>query len=181
MSAPAPRPDASPAAADTERAAWPAGTLLVTIGADELGLDMVGGGSWSLPVGVETLVDGPLERVDRPRPEHLTNALGAVTDHLDDVLIEAPIVASTPGLVFCGEPAVTAARVELGLDEVPAEYVLTRADADEVFRTIVAEPRDERRHNPGLPADEVDTVVAAYCVVLAVLRRLDHQRARVVR
>ncbi|MEL6891323.1 MAG: hypothetical protein AAFP84_06995 [Actinomycetota bacterium] len=159
----------------------PAGTLVFAIGDHRIDLEMIGGGEWTLPIGVLDLVEGPLEGADRPRPEHLTNALGVVTDHLDDVLIEAPIVASAPAVAFTGPHAVMVARVELGDDDVPADYVLARADADEVFRTIVAEPRAERAHNPGLDADHVDTIVAACCVVLAVLRRLDLQGAGVAR
>ncbi len=169
-------PTAPPAAAS----GFDAGTLVVHVGDTEIAIEMVGGGSWTLPVGATTLVEGPLERADRPRPEQLTNALGAVADQFDDVIIEAPIVASAPALVFQGPHALMVARVELGLDAVPEDYVLHRADADEVFRTIVAEPRAERIHNPGLDAAAVDTVIAGCCALLAFLRRLDRQHARVV-
>jgi len=155
------------------------GSLIAHIGEQSIHLTMVGGGEWTLPIGVVSLVDGPLERADRPRPEHLTNALGAVTDHLDDVLIESPIVGAATQLALAGPHAAMIARVELGVSEVPTDYVLERVDADDVFRTLVAEPRDERLHNPGLDADHVDTIIAACCAVLALLRRLDLQRADV--
>jgi len=162
--------------ASTAAAAAP-GSLIAHIGDHSIHLAMVGGGEWTLPIGVVSLVDGPLERADRPRPEQLTNALGAVTDHLDDVLIESPIVGAASSVAFTGPHASMVARVELGIDDLPAGYTLERADADEVFRTVVAEPRAERVHNPGLDPDHVDTVVAACCAILAVLRRLDLQRA----
>ena len=46
-------------------------------------------------------------------------------------------------------------------------------DADEVFRTLVAEPRSERLHNPGLDTAHVDTIIGTLCIVLAIMRRLD--------
>ena len=155
------------------------GALSVTVDDRSVGVEMVGGGSWTLPIGPATLVAGELADADPPPPASLTNALGLVRDHLEDVIIEAPIVAAAPELVLRGHHVTTLARVEIGADEIPAGYVLTRADADEVFRTLVAEPATERRHHPGLPPDEVDTVVGTCCVVLAFLRRLDLQAASI--
>jgi exopolyphosphatase/pppGpp-phosphohydrolase len=155
------------------------GSLLVTVEDRSVDVEMVGGGSWTLPVGPLTLAEGELADGDPPPPASLTNALGLVRDHLEDVIIEAPIVAGAADLTFRGRHAGILARVEIGADEVPAGYVLARSDADEVFRTIVAEPAGERRHNPGLPDDEVDTVVGTCCVVLSFLRRLDLQDAAI--
>jgi exopolyphosphatase/pppGpp-phosphohydrolase len=157
----------------------PPGALTVSVGDRSIGVEMVGGGSWTLPVGPATLVDGDLADTDPPSPASLTNALGLVRDHLEDVIIEAPIVAAAPALVLRGRHVGTLARVEVGANEVPADYVLARSDADEVFRTLVAEPAAERCHNPGLPPEEVDTVVGTCCVVLTFLRRLDLQAATV--
>ena len=50
---------------------------------------------------------------------------------------------------------------------------MQRADADEVFRTLVAEPRHARLANPGLEAEHVDTLIGVLCIVLAIMRRLD--------
>ncbi len=155
------------------------GGLTVAIGDTQLDLAMTGGGSWRLPVGPATIIEGELEGSDVPAPAQLTNALGTVHDHLDDVIIEAPIVAAAPSVLFVGPHAEMLARVELGLDDVPAGYRLERADADEVFRTLVAEPRAERVHNPGLEPAHVDTIVATCCVVLAIVRRLDLQSAMI--
>ena len=146
--------------------AMPPGSLTVTIGDRLLTIDMVGGGSWTLPVGPLGLVEGELERADRPAPAQLTNALGIVSDHLDDVIRESPLVSATPGVTFVGRHAIGFARVELGSDSVPAGYTFSRADADEVSRTLVAEridwpgntaptfpypPHRRIEHNPPLP------------------------------
>lgn len=149
------------------------GSLVVCVDDEKTSIDMVGGESWSIPVGPISLVDGELEHADRPTPAQLTNAIGIASDHLDDVIRAAPMVLDAPLVTVAGRHALVLARVELGLDDVPDDYVLQRADADEVFRTLVAEPIAERVHNPGLPADDVETVIGTCCVVLAAMRRLE--------
>lgn len=149
------------------------GTLHVIVADRTIEIELIGGDSWSLPVGPWTLVERELERADRPAPEQLTNALGIVTDHLDDVVRESAMVLAASPLVISGRHALTLARVELGTDSVPAGYSLQRADADDVFRTLVAEPISERLHNPGLEPDDVESVIGTCCVVLAIMRRLE--------
>lgn len=128
--------------------------------------------SWEIPIGPVTLVGDELVS-DPPRPAELTNALGFVHDYFDDIVVEAPDVLATSLLSAGGPHARALACVELGHTEIPPDYRLRRSDADEVFRTLVAEPRVERLHNPGLDVEEVDNVIGTLCVVLAVLRRLD--------
>ncbi len=131
------------------------------------------GRSFALPVGPFALRDGPLGRADPPAPEMLTNALGLVADHLDDAIIEAPTIAAARSVVATGPHAEAMARVEIGSDDVPEGYVLTRADADEVFRTLAVEHVADRRHNPGLDEEHVESIIGTCCVILGVMRRLD--------
>ena len=156
-----------------------AGNLVVEIADRSVEVSMVGGSDWTLPVGPLSLVNEQLERADRPAPEQLTNALGIVIDHLDDVLRESPIVRAAEHVVFTGRHATTMAAVELGADTVPAGYMLQRSDADEVFRTLVAETSDERAHNPGLPPEAIDSIIGTCCVVLAVMRSLELDSAAI--
>lgn len=149
------------------------GGITIVIDDRSTSIEMTGGGSWTIPIGPQSLVERELERALRPSPEQLTNALGIVADHLDDVLRESPIVAAAPAVAIAGHHAHVFACVEVGDDVLPAGYVLERVAADEVFRTLVAEPVAERVHNPGLPADDVESVIGTCCVVLAVMRRLD--------
>jgi exopolyphosphatase/pppGpp-phosphohydrolase len=149
------------------------GSLTIAMDDRETTISMFAGGEWTLPVGPVLLVDRELERADRPAPEQLTNALGIVTDHLDDVVRESAMVLDAPTIVFTGRHAVGLGRVELGVEALPADYSLSRADADEVFRTLVSEPIAARLHNPGLDPADVETVIGACCVVLAVMRRLE--------
>jgi exopolyphosphatase/guanosine-5'-triphosphate,3'-diphosphate pyrophosphatase len=146
-------------------------------GANGTGADVTGasttGAEFHLPIGPLTLLDGPLERADPPSPANLTNALGLVTDHLDDVIIAAPSMADPTSVVAVGDHALALARVEIGHALVPSHYELRRADADEVFRTLVSETNDERRHNPGLDHRHVESIIGTCCVILGVMRRLD--------
>ena len=70
-------------------------------------------------------------------------------------------------------------RVEIGTADIPTDYELLRVDADEVFRTLAVESAAERRHNPGLPADHVESIVATCCVILGIMRRLELRAVRI--
>lgn len=125
-----------------------------------------------LPVGTCRLMDQELAGADPPSPEMLTNALGVVADHLDDIVRAAPADVAFDSCTLTGPRAQMLARVEAGLDEVPAEFRLRRDDAEEVFRMLVAEPAIERATNPGLDPASTEEIVATCCIVLAIMRRL---------
>lgn len=150
-----------------------AGGLTVAIADERVDISMTGGTTWQLPLGPATLLDRQLERADPPGPIQLANALAAVHDHFDDIVNTSPAVLAAPSVVAVGPHADALARVEIGSDVVPAGYRLRRVDAEEVFRTLVAEPAAERSFNPGLASEHVETIIGTCCVVLAVMRRLD--------
>ncbi len=150
--------------------------LHVVIDDDRVLISSATGGSWQLPVGPVALLGTELGGADPPDPIELTNALAAVRDHLDDVIRDEPSVLEADPVIATGPHAVGMARVEIGRSDVPAGYQLVRDDAEEVFRTLVAEPSAERRHNPGLPTSQVDSIIGTCCVILAIMRRLDLAR-----
>ena len=80
-------------------------------------------------------------------------------------------------LVGIGGTITTIAAVEIGLAEYDRDalhrFVLTRAAAEDVFRTLATERLADRMHNPGLPRDRTDIIVGGCCVLLAVMRRLE--------
>ncbi len=154
------------------------GGLTVMIGDASIEIAMTGGGRHVLPIGPATICAGEFERRDPPPPACLTNALGTVVDHLDDMLIESPAIAATPSILFVGHHAESLARVEIGSDAVPDLYLVDRGDLEDVFRTLVSESPDDRLANPGLDADHVGTIIATCCVVLAIMRRLALGEAR---
>jgi exopolyphosphatase/pppGpp-phosphohydrolase len=154
------------------------GGLTIAIEDSVVEIAMTGGDRFVLPVGPLTIAVNEFERRDPPPPSCLTNALGTVHDHLDDILIESPIVAATPSILFVGHHARSLACVEVGADHVPTGYRATRGDIEEVFRTVVGESIEDRAANPGLDREHVGTIVATCCVVLAIMRRLALGEAR---
>lgn len=113
-----------------------------------------------------------LGETDPPRPEALTNSLGAVSDAVDALLRERPGLVGTDRVTFRGDEAWHLAQVERGSSEIGEAVTIARDDLEDLFRTIVAEPRAERLHNPAIEAARVDSIVAACCVSLGLLRRL---------
>jgi exopolyphosphatase/pppGpp-phosphohydrolase len=148
------------------------GGLTVWIDDEQVDISMTGGGSWTIPIGPATLRRTELVS-DPPTPTELTNALGFVHDYFDDIVVASPSVLATSSVAASGPHSTALARVELGHGRVPPDYRLARSDADEVFRTLVAEPVEQRRHNPGLDDEHVETIVATLCIVLSIMRRLD--------
>lgn len=123
---------------------------------------------WSAPLGVRSLLAQLLG--DPPRPDELTNAVGAVADHLDDLVRERPDVIGAP-VTMRGPEVTSVVAVEVG-GTAPLPFRLDRAAAEDVFRTVATEPRADRARNPGLDPLLVDRIVAGSCAVVAVLRKL---------
>ena len=132
----------------------------------------------SIPYGARNLTEKIL-RHDPPRPEELTNAIGAVIDEVDDVLREIPELESCERLVGVAGTVVTIAMVELGLHSYDAAALhgmhLERDAAEDVFRTLATESLADRIFNPGLPADRADIIVGGCCALVAILRKLQLQ------
>jgi exopolyphosphatase/guanosine-5'-triphosphate,3'-diphosphate pyrophosphatase len=129
----------------------------------------------SIPFGARNLTETILAH-DPPRPEELTNAIGAVIDEIDDVVREIPELEACDRLIGVAGTIVTIAMVELGLHEFDASMLhgmhLSKDAAEDVFRTLATETLADRIHNPGLPADRADIIVGGCCVLVATLRKL---------
>lgn len=129
----------------------------------------------SLPVGAVGLTERFLQ-ADPPPPEDLVAALSIVEAYLDDLIRSLPEVRTVDRVVGLGGTFTTMAAVELGLDPydpaVVDGFVLTRAAAEDVFRTLVTEPLVDRVHNPGLPADRAVHILGGACAVVATYRFL---------
>jgi exopolyphosphatase/guanosine-5'-triphosphate,3'-diphosphate pyrophosphatase len=146
----------------------------------------IGGGSTEFIVGTEEpeglcSVDIGCVRLteqflhsDPPTAEELSQAVSVVRDHLADVDRLVPGAASAHTLIGTAGTMWTLAAIELGVD--PSEsgridgFRLTRAAAEEVFRTLATEPISQRRHNPGLDPGRVDIIVGGAIVAVSVLR-----------
>jgi hypothetical protein len=156
--------------------------LMVDVADRSLTFTMGSIGPHHVPIGPLSLTDLsaiPSGDCELPSPVALSNALGAVHDHLDDVLIAAPEMRSPSVVTARGAHVVSLARVEHGSDRLPADYRLSRSGADEVFRTVVGEMPAERVHNPGLDPSRVHTIIPTCCIVLGVMRGLELDQIRI--
>ncbi|HUF98554.1 MAG TPA: DUF501 domain-containing protein [Ilumatobacter sp.] len=133
---------------------------------------LANGDTAEIPIGPSNLTALWLIANDPPRPEDLTNALGTIEDHLDDVEREHPTFKLAETVLLHGVEIEALARLEVGSDVAPTAVTLDRASAEEVFRMVATENRAQRAHNPGLPSDAVGTIVATCIIVLALMRRL---------
>jgi exopolyphosphatase/guanosine-5'-triphosphate,3'-diphosphate pyrophosphatase len=147
----------------------------------------IGGGSTEYTVGVldaEMSASIPFGSVtgtashittDRPRPEDLTNLIGAVSDDLEEIQRNIPAVNSPARAIGIAGTIVTIAAVEIGLatfdEAVLHGFVLTRDAAEDVFRTLATETLAQRVLNPGLSADRADIIVAGCCILVSTMRR----------
>jgi hypothetical protein len=125
-----------------------------------------------MPVGPSTLLADELVDPDPATPAQLTNAIGIVMDHVDDVMRDVPAVIDAHDVHLRGDEAWHLATVELGRPPTGPSHVVDRDAMEEVFRALATEPRAQRRHNPGLDPVRVDSVLATCCVVVGVMRRL---------
>jgi exopolyphosphatase/guanosine-5'-triphosphate,3'-diphosphate pyrophosphatase len=132
-------------------------------------------GTASIDVGCVRLTEKFLLH-DPPQPEELSAAISLSEVELDDAMRLLPGAADASTLIGLAGTVTTVAAVELGLVEYDRDrihhFVLTRAAAEDVFRTLATEPLADRIHNPGLEEARADVIVGGCCVLVAVLRSL---------
>ena len=130
----------------------------------------------SVDVGCVRLTETYLHR-DPPGPLALSQAISVVHAHLDDVAREVPAVKDAACLVGLAGTVTTMAAVEIGLQEYDPErihhFVLTRAAAEDVFRTLATECRADRVHNPGLEEARADVIVGGAVILVTIMRHFD--------
>jgi exopolyphosphatase/guanosine-5'-triphosphate,3'-diphosphate pyrophosphatase len=114
---------------------------------------------------------------DPPWAMELSQAISVIDIHLDDVVRAIPDAGEARTFVGLAGTVSTAAAVELGLAEYDRDQIhhfrLTRAAAEDVFRTLATERLADRIHNPGLEAQRADVIVGGMCVLVATMRRFD--------
>ena len=133
-------------------------------------------GVLSVDMGCVRLTEKFLHR-DPPAPEELSQALSVARDYLDDVARDVPSVLDARRFVGLAGTVTTVAAVELGLTtydpKLVHHFVLTRAAAEDVFRTLATESRAQRVHNPGLEEARADVIVGGTAILVAVFRYFD--------
>jgi exopolyphosphatase/guanosine-5'-triphosphate,3'-diphosphate pyrophosphatase len=129
----------------------------------------------SIPFGAVNITEAELHR-DPPRPEELTNAISLVSDAVDDIAHNYPLIGHVERVVGVAGTIVTVAAVEVGQKTFDPSALhklkLSREAIEDVFRTLATEPLSDRVFNPGLPRDRADIIVGGCCVLVAVMRRL---------
>jgi len=113
---------------------------------------------------------------DPPAAEDLSAAISYVDTWIDDVMIAIPDLDAAATVVGLAGTVSTVAAVEIGLPAYDRDQIhhfrLTKAAAEDVFRTLATERRADRLHNPGLEEARVDVIVGGCCALVAILRRL---------
>jgi exopolyphosphatase / guanosine-5'-triphosphate,3'-diphosphate pyrophosphatase len=132
-------------------------------------------GVMSVDVGCVRLTEKFIEH-DPPLPEELAACISLTDAYIEDVVRELPAVAEARTLVGLAGTVSTVAAVEIGLASYDRDRIhhfhLTRAAAEDVFRTLATESRADRVHNPGLEEARADIIVGGCCVLVALFRRL---------
>ncbi|MCU1376416.1 MAG: Ppx/GppA phosphatase family [Actinomycetia bacterium] len=147
----------------------------------------IGGGSTELvvgttqPEGVVSLDTGAVRLTeqwlhsDPPTAEELSMAVSVARTHVEEVGRLLPAAKQAKTLVGLAGTVTSVAAVELGYYDRDAvhHFRLTRAAAEDVFRTLATESLADRRENPGLDPARADVIVGGCCVLVAILRHFD--------
>jgi exopolyphosphatase/guanosine-5'-triphosphate,3'-diphosphate pyrophosphatase len=111
---------------------------------------------------------------DPPAPEELHAVVNVTTQYLEDVVREHPVMREAKTMVGLAGTVSTVAAVEIGLPSYDRDrihhFTLTRAAAEDVFRTLATEARADRIHNPGLEEARADVIVGGTAVLVSVMR-----------
>jgi exopolyphosphatase/guanosine-5'-triphosphate,3'-diphosphate pyrophosphatase len=111
---------------------------------------------------------------DPPAPEELHAVVNVTTQYLEDVVREHPEMREWKTMVGLAGTVSTSAAVEIGLAnydrDVLHHFALTRAAAEDVFRTLATEARADRIYNPGLQEARADVIVAGCAILCSVMR-----------
>ncbi|MEQ8840841.1 MAG: Ppx/GppA phosphatase family protein [Acidimicrobiales bacterium] len=127
----------------------------------------------SLDIGCVRLSEKYIES-DPPAPEELVACLSITEAHLDDVARAMPQAFGAATFVGLAGTVSSAAMLEIGLPEYDRDRVhhfrLTKDAAEDVYRTVAMESREDRAFNPGMEPGRVDTIVAGMCILVRVMR-----------
>jgi exopolyphosphatase/guanosine-5'-triphosphate,3'-diphosphate pyrophosphatase len=129
----------------------------------------------SLDIGCVRLSEKHLTS-DPPAAEELSNAIAECTAWFEELFHEFPSMRAANRLVGVAGTITTVAAIEIGLAEYDRDalhhFELSRAAAEDVFRTLATETLADRLHNPGLEAARADVIVGGCCVLVSLLRTL---------
>lgn len=129
----------------------------------------------SIDIGCVRLTERYIEH-DPPAPEELTSAISYTEACVDEVLRAMIGLGDAKTVVGLAGTVSTVAAVEIGLATYDRNRIhhfrLTRAAAEDVFRTLATEPLADRLHNPGLEEGRGEVIVGGCCALVAIMRTL---------
>ena len=130
----------------------------------------------TVDIGCVRLTEAYLEH-DPPTAVELSSAISVVQAHLEDVARELPDAKAARTAIGLAGTVSTVAAVEIGLATYDRDRIhhfrLTRAAAEDVFRTLATEALVDRVRNPGLEPARADVIVGGCCVLVATMRFFD--------
>jgi exopolyphosphatase/guanosine-5'-triphosphate,3'-diphosphate pyrophosphatase len=131
-------------------------------------------GVLSVDIGAVRLTEQWLHS-DPPTAEELSMAVSVARTHVEEVGRQLPAAKQAKRLVGLAGTVTSVAAVELGYYDPEAvhHFRLTRAAAEDVFRTLALEPLADRRENPGLQPARADVIVGGCCILVALLRHFE--------
>jgi exopolyphosphatase/guanosine-5'-triphosphate,3'-diphosphate pyrophosphatase len=136
----------------------------------------------SLDIGCVRLTEQFLHG-DPPRPEELANAVGFVRDDLEELRSQVPMLDAGRRLVGLAGTVSAVAAIEQGLAEYDRDkihhFTLTKAAAEDVFRTMATERLADRIYNPGLERERADVIVGGCVILVCVMRVFGFQECLV--
>lgn len=136
---------------------------MVRLSGDKLALDFP-------VIPNELLADASHDRP--PHPIDLTNAIGEVSDLVDDALRTQNLARpSSSALNVIGETGTALARLETG-SESATESSVDREVVEELFRMLATDGVTGRLDHPGLLKNDGD-LLPSLCIVVAIVRRLN--------
>lgn len=113
---------------------------------------------------------------DPPAPEELVACISVAEAHITDVVREIPDIHETRTYIGVAGTITTIAAVEIGLAVYDPDrihhFALTKAAAEDVFRTLVTEPFADRVFNPGLQRERAEVIVGGASILVAIMRSL---------
>jgi exopolyphosphatase / guanosine-5'-triphosphate,3'-diphosphate pyrophosphatase len=134
-------------------------------------------GAISTDAGCVRFTEKFLSEFDPPGPEALSGAVTVMRAHLDDVDRDLPEAKTAKRMIGLAGSITTVAAVEIGLHTYDRDrihhFVLTKAAAEDVFRTLATERRADRAFNPGLAPERVDTIVAGAAILVTIMRHFE--------
>jgi exopolyphosphatase / guanosine-5'-triphosphate,3'-diphosphate pyrophosphatase len=155
----------------------------------------IGGGSTEVVVGTTTAEGGRSLDLgcvrlteqwlhsDPPAAEELSNAVGYVRDELEELRTQLPILDGGRRLVGLAGTVSAVAAIEQGLATYDRDrvhhFVLTKAAAEDVFRTLATEKLADRIYNPGLERERADVIVGGCIILVGVMRVFGFQECLV--